>query len=50
MYIYNNKFGDTQMNTIKNLIAKYFAALGKGSIAACSDGYILIERQVNEAK
>lgn len=38
------------MNTIKNLIAKYFAALGKGSIAACSDGYILIDRQVNETK
>jgi hypothetical protein len=49
MYIYN-KSGDTQMDTIKNLIAKYFAALGEGSIAACSDGYILIERQINEAK
>ncbi len=38
------------MNTIKNLISQYFKLLGEGSIAASSDGYILIERQLNETK
>ena len=38
------------MNTIKNLIAKYFDAMCEGAAAASSDGYILIEREMNEAK